>query len=167
MMAAGLKGDIGKGAPGAATGLLKRDRLGVQLARPLVPTFTHDSPVRCHQQAADTGIRVRRVYTTPRQLERARGRPLLLPLLLGGTGRGARLRLADGTDRIDFVGGIGQYLFGHSDHDLLETAAALTQDGGELDAGTVDEALQGKTLRYDKGGEEHLDACNVSKAWRR
>ncbi len=67
---------------------------------------------------------------TPRQLERAleeigrkRGRPLLFPSLLAGGGRGARVRMADGTSKIDFIGGIGVYAFGHSDPDLLETAA--------------------------------------------
>jgi 4-aminobutyrate aminotransferase-like enzyme len=59
-----------------------------------------------------------------RQLERQRGRPLLTPALAGGTGHGARVRLADGTTRIDFIGGIGVYGFGHADADLLETAVA-------------------------------------------
>jgi 4-aminobutyrate aminotransferase-like enzyme len=57
-----------------------------------------------------------------RELERLRGRPLLFPLLLGGTGRGARVRLADGTTLLDFIGGIGVYALGHADPDLLETA---------------------------------------------
>jgi len=57
-----------------------------------------------------------------RQIERQRGRKLFLPALSGGHGRGARVRLADGTTRIDFIGGIGVYAFGHSDPDLLATA---------------------------------------------
>jgi acetylornithine/N-succinyldiaminopimelate aminotransferase len=57
-----------------------------------------------------------------RETERLRGRPLLVPALSGGTGRGARVQLADGTTRLDFIGGIGVYGFGHSDPDLLETA---------------------------------------------
>jgi len=57
-----------------------------------------------------------------RDIARLRGRPLLFPILAGGTGRGARLRLADGTTLLDFIGGIGVYGFGHSDRDLLETA---------------------------------------------
>jgi 4-aminobutyrate aminotransferase-like enzyme len=57
-----------------------------------------------------------------RQIERQRGRKLFLPALTGGHGRGARVRLADGTTRIDFIGGIGVYGFGHSDPDLLTTA---------------------------------------------
>ncbi len=54
---------------------------------------------------------------------RVRGRPLLLPALASGAGRGARMRLADGTTKLDWIGGIGVYAFGHADRDLLETAA--------------------------------------------
>jgi 4-aminobutyrate aminotransferase-like enzyme len=57
-----------------------------------------------------------------RQIEHQRGRKLFLPALAAGHGRGARVRLADGTTRIDFIGGIGVYGFGHSDPDLLATA---------------------------------------------
>jgi 4-aminobutyrate aminotransferase-like enzyme len=53
---------------------------------------------------------------------RLRGRPLLLPGLASGIGRGARVRLADGTTKLDWIGGIGVYAFGHGDRDLLETA---------------------------------------------
>ena len=86
------------------------------------------------QEAAGRSLRPEQYAKALRLLERKRGRPLLLPLLMGGAGRGARVRLADGTHRIDFVGGIGQYLFGHSDPDLLETATA---------AAAVDTVLQG------------------------
>jgi len=57
-----------------------------------------------------------------KELERRRGRPLVFPLLTAGPGRGARITLADGTRKLDFIGGIGVYGFGHSDPDLLETA---------------------------------------------
>ena len=40
-----------------------------------------------------------------------------------GTGRGARVRLADGTWKLDWIGGIGVYAFGHADRDLVEVAA--------------------------------------------
>ncbi len=56
------------------------------------------------------------------EMARLRGRPLFFPLLQAGVGRGARVRLADGTSLLDFIGGIGVYAFGHSDRDLLETA---------------------------------------------
>jgi len=57
-----------------------------------------------------------------RGVERLRGRELFYPLLLGYGGRGARVRLADGTVKLDFIGGIGVYAFGHGDRDLLEHA---------------------------------------------
>jgi len=57
-----------------------------------------------------------------REIERLRGQALFYPALSGGAGNGARVRLADGTTRIDFISGIGAYAFGHSDPDLLETA---------------------------------------------
>jgi 4-aminobutyrate aminotransferase-like enzyme len=56
------------------------------------------------------------------ELASTRGRPLFLPILLGGTGHGARVRLADGRTILDFIGGIGVYAFGHAEPDLLETA---------------------------------------------
>jgi acetylornithine/N-succinyldiaminopimelate aminotransferase len=59
---------------------------------------------------------------TLREIERLRGQPLFYPAVSGGIGNGARVRLADGTTRIDFISGIGAYGFGHSDPDLLETA---------------------------------------------
>jgi acetylornithine/N-succinyldiaminopimelate aminotransferase len=59
-----------------------------------------------------------------RDLERLRGRPLFYPGITSGAGRGARVRMADGTTKIDFVGGIGVQLFGHADEDLLATAVA-------------------------------------------
>jgi len=59
---------------------------------------------------------------TLREIERLRGQPLFYPAVSGGIGNGARVRLADGTTRIDFISGIGVYGFGHSDPDLLETA---------------------------------------------
>ena len=57
-----------------------------------------------------------------RQLSRLRGRPLVYPTLGSGSGRGARVRLADGTTKLDFIGGIGVYGFGRNDDDLLQTA---------------------------------------------
>jgi len=57
-----------------------------------------------------------------RDVERRRGRPLLFPMLAGGYGKGARVRLADGTTKLDFIGGIGVYAFGHGDADVLEHA---------------------------------------------
>jgi len=70
------------------------------------------------------------------ELERLRGRPLMFPMLGSGTGHGARVRLADGSEKLDFIGGIGVYAFGHADRDLLEhavvAAAADTVFQGHL-----------------------------------
>jgi 4-aminobutyrate aminotransferase-like enzyme len=57
-----------------------------------------------------------------REFERTRGRGLVYPLLTSGQGKGARVWLADGSMKLDFVGGIGVYAFGHADADLLESA---------------------------------------------
>jgi len=87
-----------------------------------------------------------------RELGRLRGRPLGLPLLAGGTGRGARVRLADGRTILDFVSGIGTYLFGHGDADLLETAVvAAAGDSvyqGHLMPGTEYVGLLKALLRH-------------------
>ncbi len=56
------------------------------------------------------------------ELERLRGRPLTYPALLSGGGCGARVRLADGSVKLDFIGGIGVYGFGHGEPELLEEA---------------------------------------------
>jgi 4-aminobutyrate aminotransferase-like enzyme len=94
-----------------------------------------------------------------RQLERQRGRDLFFPALGGGTGRGARVRLADGSTRIDFVSGIGVYGFGHGDPDLLETAvAAAAQDAvfqGHLLPGPEYLNLSRALLRHAGGRIRH------------
>ena len=70
-------------------------------------------------------------------IERLRGRDLFFPVLAAGPGQGARVRLADGTQLLDFVGGIGVYALGHSDRDLLETAVV---------AAASDTAFQGNLV---------------------
>ncbi|HED65476.1 MAG TPA: replication-associated recombination protein A [Planctomycetes bacterium] len=44
---------------------------------------------------------------------------------------------------------------------LLETAASLAGDGGELTCDLLADALQRKTLHYDKGGEEHYNLISA------
>ena len=56
---------------------------------------------------------------TLKEIGRKRGRPLAFPWFLSGEGRGARVRLANGEWKLDFIGGIGVYGFGHRDRDLL------------------------------------------------
>jgi 4-aminobutyrate aminotransferase-like enzyme len=65
-----------------------------------------------------------------REVARLRGRPLAVPALVAPSGRGARVQLADGRTVLDFVCGIGTYLFGHSDADLLETAVVAAAGDG-------------------------------------
>ncbi len=43
----------------------------------------------------------------------------------------------------------------------LETAAELLRGGGEIDEGTLKEALQRKSLLYDKSGEEHYNVISA------
>jgi putative ATPase len=44
---------------------------------------------------------------------------------------------------------------------LLETAAALTEEGGAVDERILAEALQRKVLHYDKSGEEHYNLISA------
>lgn len=55
-------------------------------------------------------------------LEKTRGRGLLMPMLSSGQGGGVRVRMADGSEKLDFISGIGVYAFGHADDDLVEEA---------------------------------------------
>ena len=71
------------------------------------------------------------------RLGNMRGQPLAHPLLSAGSGRGARVQLADGRQILDMISGIGPYVFGHDDQDLLETAAI---------AAAGDVAFQGHVL---------------------
>ncbi|HVP28351.1 MAG TPA: aminotransferase class III-fold pyridoxal phosphate-dependent enzyme [Myxococcota bacterium] len=86
-----------------------------------------------------------------RELGRLRGRPLLFPALSSGTGSGAWVRLADGRELLDFIGGIGVYGLGHAERDLLATAAV---------AAAADSVYQGHLLP----GPEYL---RLSRALRR
>jgi 4-aminobutyrate aminotransferase-like enzyme len=77
-----------------------------------------------------------------------RGQPLSYPLLGAGAGKGARVQLADGRRILDLVSGIGPYVFGHDDQDLLETAAI---------AAAADVAFQGHVLP----GPEYFRLCEA------
>ena len=96
-------------------------------------------------------------------VERTRGRPLMFPMLASGIGRGARVRLADGSEKLDFIGGIGVYAFGHSDRDLLEhaviAAAADTVFQGHLLPGP--EYLRLSRLLVKHAGRRIRHAVNL------
>jgi 4-aminobutyrate aminotransferase-like enzyme len=75
------------------------------------------------REASERALTDKQYADAVKTVGRLRGRPLLLPAIAAGVGRGARMRLADGTTKLDWIGGIGVYAFGHGDRDLLETAA--------------------------------------------
>ncbi len=75
-----------------------------------------------HEEAAERTLAPQAYEKALRQVGRLRGQPLLYPFLAQGLGRGARVTLADGTTKLDFIGGIGVYGMGHSDRELLEVA---------------------------------------------
>jgi 4-aminobutyrate aminotransferase-like enzyme len=76
------------------------------------------------EESAERALSPQAYARAVRETERLRGKPLFLPVLTAGTGRGTRVRLADGRMLLDFIGGIGIYAFGHSDRDLLGAAVA-------------------------------------------
>ncbi len=104
---------------------------------PLDP-LTESEPVReaaraliqaIQDESANRSLTPKAYLRSVRELERSRGRDLVYPLLTSGVGKGARVWLADGSMKLDFVGGIGVYAFGHGDPDLLENAVvAATSD---------------------------------------
>jgi 4-aminobutyrate aminotransferase-like enzyme len=88
-----------------------------------------------------------------------RGRPLQLPIVTSGLGRGARVTLADGRSLLDFVGGIGVLGFGHADPDLVATAlVAAASDAvfqGHLAPGPETLRLSRALLRHAGPRLEH------------
>lgn len=68
-----------------------------------------------------------------------RGGPLLWPYLSAGLGNGPYVQLADGSVKLDFIGGIGVYGCGHSSPELLDAA---------IDAALEDVAMQGNLQQH-------------------
>lgn len=101
-----------------------RSPLGSLLDAPAVREATQALLDAVAEEAAGRVMAPEAYARAIRDLGRLRGRPLPFPALLGRSGAGARVRFADGTVKLDFIGGIGVLAFGHSDRDLLETAVA-------------------------------------------
>lgn len=112
------------------------------------PPHTVPAPVQAAAQALVQAVAAARTsaagdsrpdqYATDlAELAELRGLPFALPLLTAGVGRGAQVQLQDGRFVLDLVSGIGPYVFGHDDPDLLETAAI---------AAAADVAFQGHVL---------------------
>lgn len=99
-------------------------------ANPLTPLIDSDAVREAaraliqlvQEEAAERALVPKSYEKAIRELERLRGRPLLYPMLTRGSGKGARLELADGTTKLDFIGAVGTYAFGHGDDDLLQNA---------------------------------------------
>ncbi|MEY3011793.1 MAG: Acetylornithine aminotransferase [Pseudomonadota bacterium] len=64
----------------------------------------------------------------------ARGRGLFFPYLGSGLGRGPWVELADGSVKLDFIGGIGAHPYGHGDAGIFDA---------RLDAALGDTVMQG------------------------
>lgn len=73
------------------------------------------------------------------QAAATRGGPLLWPYLSAGLGHGPYVELADGSVKLDFIGGIGVYGSGHSNLDAIEAA---------VDAAIEDVAMQGNLQQH-------------------
>ena len=68
-----------------------------------------------------------------------RGGPPIWPYLSGGLGNGPYVQLADGSVKLDFIGGIGVYGCGHSHPAMLEAS---------IDAALEDVAMQGNLQQH-------------------
>ncbi len=130
------------------------------LAAPAVRSAARALVAAVAEQTSELALTPKAYARALRELERGRGRPLIFPVLLGGHGRGARVRLADGTQKLDFVGGIGVYAFGHADPDLLETAvvaaAADTVFQGHLYPGAEYLRVSRALLRHAGARLKHV-----------
>ncbi len=88
----------------------------------------------------------------------ARGGTLLWPYLASGLGNGPYVELADGSVKLDFIGGIGVHGFGHSDPQMIEAA---------IDAALEDTVMQGNLQQHPpslKMCEHLLKMANSSGA---
>ena len=112
------------------------------------------------RESADRTLTSKSYAKCIRELERMRGRPLVYPILTSGVGKGARVWLADGMMKLDFIGGIGVYAFGHNDADLLETAVVAAAGDvvfqGHLMPGPEELRLSRALLRHSGPRLRHV-----------
>ncbi|TWU40665.1 class-III pyridoxal-phosphate-dependent aminotransferase [Novipirellula artificiosorum] len=73
------------------------------------------------------------------QLGKVRGGPPIWPYLSAGLGKGPYVELADGSVKLDFIGGIGVHGCGHSDPRLIDAA---------IDAALEDTVMQGNLQQH-------------------
>ncbi len=92
------------------------------------------------------------------RLGQIRARPLALPYLGSGIGRGALVELADGSGKYDFISGIGVHYLGHSHPALLEAC---------LEAALQDIVMQGNLQQNEEAlilSERLLEIANQGGA---
>lgn len=65
---------------------------------------------------------------TMKRISAARGRPLYYPYLGSGAGNGMYVELADGSVKIDMVGGIGYTPYGHAHPELIRAAVVASME---------------------------------------
>src|SRR6056297_3639987 len=76
------------------------------------------------------------------RLTQSRGGPPIWPYLASGLGNGPWVELADGSVKLDMIGGIGVHGAGHSDPRLLEAA---------VDGALEDTVMQGNLQQHPPG----------------
>ncbi len=93
-------------------------------------------------------------------LTAARGAPPIWPYLSGGIGNGPYVRLADGSVKLDFIGGIGVYGAGHSHPRIVEAAIdAAIEDvpmQGNLQQNVPGVRLLSRLIELAGGGESEI-----------
>ena len=92
-----------------------------------------------------------------------RGRPLMLPYIGTGIGKGSLVELGDGSVKYDFISGIGVHVLGHSHPALVEAAidAALSDTimQGNLQQNTESVELARELRDLASQNDAHLAHC--------
>jgi len=100
------------------------------------------------------------------QAAATRGGPLLWPYLSAGLGNGPYVELADGSVKLDFIGGIGVYGSGHSNLDAIEAAVdAAIEDvamQGNLQQHPISVRMSQRLIELATGGGAPLSLCMLS-----
>ncbi|MCC9598936.1 aminotransferase class III-fold pyridoxal phosphate-dependent enzyme [Stieleria sp. JC731] len=97
------------------------------------------------------------------RLTAVRGGPPIWPYLTSGLGRGPYVELADGSVKLDFIGGIGVYGAGHSDPGMIDAAVgAAIEDTvmqGNLQQNPASVVMMEKLIKLAQQGGASLPYC--------
>jgi len=100
------------------------------------------------------------------QAAATRGGPLLWPYLSGGLGHGPYVELADGSVKLDFIGGIGVYGSGHSNLDAIEAAVGAALEDvamqGNLQQHPTSIRMSQRLIELASAGGAPLSLCMLS-----